>query len=68
MAYQALYRKWRPQTFDIMVGATLALRLAITKETSHAYLFTGPRQDRENSTKVFAKANLAQTKQTAEAM
>ena len=47
MAYQALYRKWRPQTFDDMVGqsaVTHTLKNAISNhKTSHAYLFTGPR-------------------------
>ncbi len=40
MAYQALYRKWRPQTFDMMVGQsavthTLKNTLAITKRKSY---------------------------------
>jgi len=44
---QALYRKWRPQTFDQVVGQehiTSTLRNAIAAgRISHAYLFTGPR-------------------------
>ena len=44
---QALYRKWRPQTFDAVVGQehiTTSLRNAIVAgRISHAYLFTGPR-------------------------
>ena len=47
MASQSLYRKWRSQTFDEMVGQeeiirTLKNALA-TKQLRHAYLFTGPR-------------------------
>lgn len=45
--YQALYRKYRPQTFEEVVGQeviTRTLKNAITnKKISHAYLFTGPR-------------------------
>ena len=45
--YQALYRKYRPQTFDDVVGQrsiteTLKNQL-ITGRLSHAYLFTGTR-------------------------
>ena len=47
MAYQALYRVWRSQRFDDVVGQkaiTQTLKNAIVqKKTSHAYLFTGPR-------------------------
>ena len=61
MAYQALYRKWRPQTFDDMVGqsaVTHTLKNAISNQkTSHAYLFTGPRgTGKTSAAKVFAKA------------
>ena len=43
--YQALYRKYRPQTFDDLVGqeavtTTLKTQL-ITGKLSYAYLFTG---------------------------
>ena len=43
--YQALYRKYRPQTFDDVVGQmavsqTLKTQLQ-TGKLSHAYLFTG---------------------------
>ena len=45
--YQALYRKYRPQTFEEVVGQeviTRTLKNAITNnKISHAYLFTGPR-------------------------
>ena len=45
--YQALYRKWRPRTFDDVVGQshitdTLKQQVA-TNRLSHAYLFTGTR-------------------------
>ncbi|HEY3993585.1 MAG TPA: hypothetical protein VGM01_12000 [Ktedonobacteraceae bacterium] len=47
MASQSLYRKWRSQTFDEMVGQeeiTRTLKNALqTDNLSHAYLFTGPR-------------------------
>ena len=61
MAYQALYREWRSQTFDDMVGQkmiTQTLKNAIVQEkVSHAYLFTGPRgTGKTSAAKVFAKA------------
>ncbi|MFC6346932.1 DNA polymerase III subunit gamma/tau [Vagococcus carniphilus] len=61
MAYQALYREWRSQTFDDMVGQkmiTKTLKNAIVQEkVSHAYLFTGPRgTGKTSAAKVFAKA------------
>ncbi|RHW51845.1 DNA polymerase III subunit gamma/tau [Bombilactobacillus bombi] len=61
MAYQALYRVWRPQTFGDVVGQeaiTTTLRNAVaTKQVSHAYLFTGPRGTGKTScSKILAKA------------
>ncbi|MFK5706086.1 DNA polymerase III subunit gamma/tau [Ligilactobacillus sp. LYQ139] len=61
MAYQALYRVWRPQRFADLVGqqlVTQTLRNALaTKQTSHAYLFTGPRgTGKTSAAKIFAKA------------
>lgn len=61
MAYQALYRKWRPQKFEDMVGQTAVtktLKNAIVHhKTSHAYLFTGPRgTGKTSAAKIFAKA------------
>ena len=45
--YQALYRKYRPQTFSDVVGqqgVTDTLRSQLeTGRLSHAYLFTGTR-------------------------
>lgn len=61
MAYQALYRVWRPQRFADLVGQDLisqTLKNAITtNQISHAYLFCGPRGTGKTSTaKIFAKA------------
>ncbi|MCU5747015.1 DNA polymerase III subunit gamma/tau [Staphylococcus sp. SQ8-PEA] len=61
MDYQALYRMFRPQSFDDVVGqshVTKTLRNAISKgKQSHAYIFSGPRGTGKTSiAKVFAKA------------
>ncbi|BBD14911.1 DNA polymerase III subunit gamma/tau [Melissococcus plutonius] len=61
MSYQALYRVWRSQRFDDIVGQkaiTQTLKNAIAqKKTSHAYLFTGPRgTGKTSAAKIFAKA------------
>ena len=59
--YQALYRKYRPQTFDDVVGQgavtqTLKNQL-ITGKLSHAYLFTGTRgTGKTTCAKILAKA------------
>ena len=59
--YQALYRKYRPQTFDDVAGqtsVTQALRnQVITGKLSHAYLFTGSRgTGKTTCAKILAKA------------
>lgn len=61
MAYQALYRKWRPRTFDGVVDQTAitdTLKNAIKRgKISHAFLFAGPRGTGKTScAKIFAKA------------
>ena len=61
MNYQALYRMFRPQSFQDVVGqehVTKTLRNAISKgKQSHAYIFSGPRGTGKTSiAKVFAKA------------
>ncbi len=59
--YQVIARKWRPQTFDDVVGqdhVVRTLRNAITRQRiAHAYLFVGPRGTGKTSTaRIFAKA------------
>lgn len=59
--YQALYRKYRPKTFDEIVGQehiTQTLKHQIESgKINHAYLFTGSRGTGKTSTaKIFAKA------------
>lgn len=61
MAYVALYRKWRPQDFDSVIGQEHIVRTltgAIEKnKVAHAYLFSGPRGTGKTSTaKILAKA------------
>jgi DNA polymerase-3 subunit gamma/tau len=61
MAAQALYLKYRPQTFDGVVGqepVTHTLRNALRQsKVRHAYLFTGPRGTGKTSTaRLLAKA------------
>ncbi|MBQ9839183.1 MAG: DNA polymerase III subunit gamma/tau [Oscillospiraceae bacterium] len=59
--YQALYRKYRPQTFDDLVGQlavsqTLKQQL-VSGKMSHAYLFTGSRgTGKTSSARILAKA------------
>ena len=59
--YQALYRKYRPQTFDDVVGqmaVTQTIKTQLVKnQLSHAYLFTGSRGTGKTScAKILAKA------------
>lgn len=60
LAYQALYRVYRPRSFDDMVGQkiiTQTLKNAIaTQQTGHAYLFSGPRgTGKTSAAKIFAR-------------
>lgn len=61
MAYQALYRVWRPQKFIDVVGqehVTKTLQNALLQQKiSHAYLFSGPRgTGKTSAAKILAKA------------
>lgn len=61
MSYTALYREWRPKTFDEVVGQkhiTITLKNQILKNRiAHAYLFCGTRGTGKTSTaKILAKA------------
>jgi DNA polymerase-3 subunit gamma/tau len=59
--YQVIARKWRPQTFDEIVGQDHVMRTlknAIERDRiAHAYLFVGPRgTGKTSSARIFAKA------------
>jgi len=61
MAYVALYRQWRPQDFEHLVGQnhiSSTLKNAIVSgKIAHAYLFSGPRGTGKTSTaKILAKS------------
>ena len=59
--YLALYRKYRPQTFDEVIGQDHIVKTLVNQikmdKISHAYLFTGSRGTGKTSTaKIFARA------------
>lgn len=61
MAYQTLYRKYRPKTFELVYGQDVIVKtlknVIKNDKLSHAYLFTGPRgTGKTSSAKLFAKA------------
>ena len=71
MAYQALYRTWRPEYFRDVVGqdriVTTLVNQIKTGKISHAYLFCGSRGTGKTSTaKVFARAINCQDSQDGE--
>jgi DNA polymerase-3 subunit gamma/tau len=72
LSYQVLARKWRPQTFEAVVGQdaiTRTLRNALASgRVAHAYLFAGPRGVGKTTTaRLLAKALLCPDRKNAEA-
>lgn len=60
MAYQTLYRKYRPKSFEFVFGQDTIVKtlknVIKNNKLSHAYLFTGPRgTGKTSSAKLFAK-------------
>ncbi len=61
MNYKVLYRKYRPNNFETIIGQDYIVKTLknsiVNNEISHAYIFSGPRGTGKTSTaKVFAKA------------
>lgn len=58
--YKVLYRKYRPFSFDEVIGQTYSIKMlknaVVSNKISHAYIFTGPRGTGKTSTaKIFAR-------------
>jgi len=73
MTYQVLARKWRPQTFEAVVGQdaiTRTLKNALASgRIAHAYLFAGPRGIGKTTTaRLLARAEERAGKQTQRAV
>lgn len=61
MSYISLYRKWRPLTFDEVVGQETTVRVLkntiLSGKIAHAYLFCGTRGTGKTSiAKIFSRA------------
>ncbi|MCJ7665981.1 MAG: AAA family ATPase, partial [Actinobacteria bacterium] len=61
MGYISFYRKWRPQTFDEVMGQKYNIQtlknVLTNKRLSHSYMFCGPRGTGKTSTaRILAKA------------
>ena len=61
MSYISLYRKYRPQTFEDVVGQNVVVQILKNsikdEKIGHAYIFSGPRGTGKTSVaKIFAKA------------
>lgn len=61
MSYQALYRQWRPQDFDEIIGQNHVVaplkNQIVSNSYGHAYIFSGTRGTGKTSTaKIFARA------------
>lgn len=72
MEYKVLYRKYRPDNFNNIVGQdytiTILKNVIINKKIAHAYIFNGPRGTGKTSTaKVFAKTINCENPQNGEA-
>src|SRR5262245_30468975 len=71
MAYQVLARKWRPQTFEAVVGQDAITRTVknalVSGRIAHAYLFAGPRGVGKTTTaRLLARALLCPERKGAE--
>jgi DNA polymerase III subunit gamma/tau len=72
VSYQVLARKWRPQTFDAVVGqepiTRTLMNALVSGRVAHAYLFTGPRGVGKTTTaRLLAKALCCPSRAGAEA-